>query len=123
MAEENSGGDGSNSVPTVLKNSVPMRPGRNGKGLLLAGGKPGNKGGTGRPSNAFKEACRLAAEEQVLPKIGRVVREQEPDTATGKPNPTWWQAAETMLRYGQSEAPKEIAAKISGAVHLIASRE
>jgi hypothetical protein len=45
MAEENK-----------VRNSVPMRPGKNG-GLLRAGGTPGNKGG-GRPRNAWREFCR-----------------------------------------------------------------
>ena len=37
-------------------NEVPLIPQEHG-GALLAGGVPGNKGGTGRPSLEFKEWC------------------------------------------------------------------
>lgn len=41
----------------MRKPAPPTRPGRNG-GTLRNGSLPGNKGGSGRPPDAFKELCR-----------------------------------------------------------------
>ena len=49
------------------KNSAPMVPGGNG-GMLLAGGKPGNKGNVhavGRPRSRVRDACLIAYEERI----------------------------------------------------------
>lgn len=54
---------GKNSEP----NSVVLVPRPNGKGALLSGGKPGNKGG-GRPLDRIRHLA-LSGLEQAMPKI------------------------------------------------------
>jgi len=60
---------GKRAAKNTVANSVATRPGRNG-GRLLAGGKPGNRGGPGGPPGAlratlgksFKDRYRIAEE-------------------------------------------------------------
>ena len=49
---------GRNGSKTAKKRARPaLIPQPNGRGALLAGGMPGNKGGSGRPPDEFKQLC------------------------------------------------------------------
>lgn len=70
---------------TSEKKSAPqLIPRPDGKGALLSGGVPGNKGGTGRPPNEVRALARdlgyrsLGAIEKVLEKIEAQLEEGKP---------------------------------------------
>jgi hypothetical protein len=50
---------------TASPSGLRLIPQPNGKGALLAGGKPGNKGGTGRPPSAIRAQMRGSLAERI----------------------------------------------------------
>jgi hypothetical protein len=81
-----------------VENSVTVA-GRNG-GRLLAGGKPGNKGGTGRPPNWLREFCDSLL---ASPKCKAAVRAILSD-ANHPAFATMWKAAGDRA-HGKAEQP------------------
>jgi hypothetical protein len=66
----------SSKPETSRKTSQPdagakLRKPATGKGYLRSGGKPGNKGGTGRPKSEVREACLRSFEERI-PLLGAI---------------------------------------------------
>ncbi len=100
----------------TVKNSVlPTMPGRNG-GKLLAGGKPGNKGGTGRPPDEFKEAmAQLASRAERLATL---------ETILSDPSHQYFMAALkhcTEYGYGKAKDTQEVKGDVT--VRVVYSHE
>ena len=49
----------------TAKKTATLIPQPNGRGALLAGGKPGNKGGTGRPPDVVRQHCRESFDKRI----------------------------------------------------------
>lgn len=64
------------TVENTVDNTV---PGLNG-GRLRSGGKPGNKGGPGRPKDKVREACALAFEQRI-PVLKKIADAKIPDVS------------------------------------------
>jgi hypothetical protein len=78
--------------------ALELIPQPNGRGALLSGGKPGNKGG-GRTRSEVRDAYLLGAEEALPVLLGHLRAEGNPDLQQ--------QAADKFLRYGLG-AVKEV---------------
>ena len=83
-----------------------------GGGALLTG-NPGNKGGTGRPPDAWKEKCReLASREDVLAQAEAILLDTE--------HPDWfnvWRFV-TEQGYGKAAQPVEASGNIGMTVRF-----
>lgn len=56
----------SNPRKTAQKSAPAKRKPKHGKGMLLTGGMPGNKGGTGRPPKAFKHFVKELTDDDTV---------------------------------------------------------
>lgn len=93
------------------KKTGEVRPGP--KGGMLKSGNPGNAGGTGRPTSAFREACREAFDRNDL--LGRMV-----DIASNSPDEKAAIAAAKLLaEWGHPELKKvEVAGEAGGPIQI-----
>lgn len=65
-------------APKTAKKTPKLIPQPKGKGALLSGGLEGNKGGTGRPPNWFKEFCEdLLASPDVKKQMEQVAKDKK----------------------------------------------
>jgi hypothetical protein len=103
-----------NTTQNTVENNVATMPGRNG-GQLLAGGKPGNRGGTGRPRSEVRALARTVMIEALEQLIERV----EKRSLHGH---ELIRAAELGGRYGLGEVAVEVtdASWIEAAVQVLA---
>lgn len=63
---------------TTKKSTIRKIPQPGGRGALNSGGTPGNKGGTGRPPDQFKELCReLATAENTIKSIRAILKSRK----------------------------------------------
>lgn len=86
------------------------QPGANG-GRLRAGGTRGNRGGPGRPSNAFKEYCaRLLEDRACQAQVRRVLRD-----ASHPAFAALWKAIAERA-YGKAPQAVEVSGPGGGAV-------
>lgn len=61
---------------TTKKSTIRKIPQPGGRGALNSGGTPGNKGGTGRPPDQFKELCReLASGEKTIASVRKILED------------------------------------------------
>ena len=89
-------------LKTATKSAKPPTiPQPNGRGALYAGGVPGNKGGTGRPRNAFKKFCRELA---ASPKFQRALE----TASTDADSKNFVGAAKLVATFATTKPPKTI---------------
>lgn len=76
-------------------------PQPNGRGALLSGGMPGNKGGSGRPPDEFKQLCETLTLTAMREHVHKIL--QNPD------HPHFMRALEwaSAHRYGKPSQPVE----------------
>jgi hypothetical protein len=67
-----------NSGNNSESHSVALIPNPAGNGALLAGGKPGNKGGTGRPPNVLRQMARDLYGEYLEPATRKIMESENP---------------------------------------------
>lgn len=79
------------SAAKAAKPALIPRP--NGKGALLAGGVPGNRGGTGRPPSVIRERLRGSFDERV--KILEQIADDPKATAADR-----IKAVDMLAKYG-----------------------
>jgi hypothetical protein len=86
---------------TVESAALKLVPQPNGKGALLSGGVPGNKGGSGRPRKAFKKFCReLAASEKYQKALEDAATDDKHDQFIG--------AAKLVATFATSKPAKKV---------------
>ena len=80
-----------------------MRTPCHGRGLLRTGGKPGNRGGTGRPPCSIKAACRQGFAEALQSNITIAKGEQLPGHDTVPSHADMVRAFVALGRFGFAE--------------------
>lgn len=80
----------------------PLVPQPNGRGALLAGGMPGNRGGTGRPRDEVRQMA-LDGAAAAVPKLVALLERDDDDIVV--------KAGKELLRYGLGPA-KEISVDV-----------
>lgn len=96
------------SGKSAPKSAPTKRVPSHGKGKLLTGGMPGNKGGTGRPPDAFKALCQeLASGAKTIDNVKTILG--DPDHPQFLPALRW----ATEHGYGKAKDSVEVSGGVT----------
>lgn len=96
---------------TAGKTTPAKRVPKHGHGALYSGGVPGNKGGTGRPPNWFREFCRDVLAD---PKVQENVKAQ----LRARKNPGFGGVLKTIAGYAYGK-PEQVHRHEGSVSHII----